>query len=61
MNKQLQRLATAATLAFAGLTAQAAPVVVDVSGAQSINLLGEAGNTVWLIDIGANAVLNSLA
>jgi len=63
MNKPLQRLAAAAALAlaFTSITAQAAPVVVDVSGAQSINLQGEAGNTVWLIDIGANAVLNSLA
>jgi len=59
--KQLQRLAAAAALAFAGLTANATTVVVDVSGAKSINLPGEAGNTVWLIDIGANAVLNSLA
>ena len=57
---QLQHLAVAAALALAGLTVQAAPIVVDVSGAQSINLLGETGNTVWLIDIGANAVVNSL-
>ncbi|WP_457427437.1 PEP-CTERM sorting domain-containing protein [Roseateles sp. P5_E7] len=60
MNKSLQRLAAAAALAFAGLTANAATVVVDVSGANSFNRLVEAGNTGWLIDIGANAVLNSL-
>jgi hypothetical protein len=60
MNKKLKLLAASAALAFASFTAQAAPVVVDVSGAQSINLQGEAGNVVWLIDIGANAVLTSL-
>ncbi len=60
MKKQLQHLAAAVTLGLASLTAQAAPVAVDVSGAQSINLLGEAGNTVWLIDVGANALLTSL-
>ncbi|KQW43417.1 hypothetical protein ASD88_15230 [Pelomonas sp. Root662] len=61
--KQLHRLAAAAALAFAGLAgfaASAATVVVDISGAQSINLQGEAGNTVWLVDIGAGTVLNSL-
>ena len=57
----LHRLAAAAILGLASLTAQAAAVVVNVSGAQSINLLGETGNTVWLLDIGANAVLNSLS
>lgn len=61
MNKTLQHLAAAAALAVSSLTAQAAPVVVDVAGAQSINLQGEAGNTVLLIDVGANAVLNSLS
>lgn len=60
MKKQLRHLAAAAALGLASLTAQAAPVAVDVSGAQSINLLGEAGNTVWLIDVGANALLTSL-
>lgn len=58
--KPLHHLAAIAALAFGGLAAQAAPVVVDVSGAQSINLQGETGNTVWLIDVGAHAVLNSL-
>lgn len=58
--KPHHRLAAIAALALASLAAQAAPVVVDVGGAQSINLLGEAGNTVWLVDIGANAVLTSL-
>jgi len=58
--KCFQRLAAAATLGLAGLTAQAAPVVVDIAGAQSLNLLGEAGNTVWLIDVGAHALLDSL-
>jgi hypothetical protein len=60
MNAFLPRAAAAATLALAALSAQAAPVVVNVGGAQSVNLQGEAGNTVWLIDIGANSVLNSL-
>lgn len=59
MNR-FQRLASTAALAFAAFTAQAAPLVVDVSGAQSINLQGEAGNTVWFFDIGANALLTSL-
>jgi hypothetical protein len=58
--KPHHRLAAIAALALASLAVQAAPVVVDVGGAQSINLLGEAGNTVWLVDIGANAVLTSL-
>jgi hypothetical protein len=61
MKKQIQRLAATAALAFAGFAAQATPVVVDVTGAQSINLLGETGNTVWLIDIGANTMLNSVS
>lgn len=61
MKQQLQRLAAAATLGLASLCAQATPVLIDVSGAQSINLLGESGNTVWLIDIGAGSRLNSLS
>lgn len=64
MYNQFHHLAAAATLAVAGLfaggAAQAAAVAVDVSGAQSINLQGEAGNVVWLIDVGANALLTSL-
>ena len=60
MKKQLQRLAAAAALGLASLTAHATTVVVDVSGAQSINLQGEAGNTVWFTNIGANALLSSL-
>ena len=60
MNQLLPRAAVAATLALAALAAQADTVVVNVGGAQSVNLQGEAGNTVWLVDIGANAVLNSL-
>ena len=63
MNK-LQRLAATATLGFAALLAstssQASTVTVDVSGAQSINLQGEAGNTVWFVNIGAAALLASL-
>ena len=58
--KKFHQLAAAAALAFASLTAIANPVAVDVSGAQSINLQGEAGNVVWLIDVGANALLTSL-
>lgn len=61
----LRHLAAAASLAVAGLlgstSAQAGLVAVDVSGVQSINLQGEAGNTVWYVDIGAHAVLTSLA
>lgn len=60
----VQRLTATAILGCAGLLAnvgtQAATVTVDVSGAQSINLQGDAGNTVWLVSIGANAVLSSL-
>lgn len=61
--RPLARAAAAAALALtlALPTAQAAPVEVNVAGAQSINLLGESGNTVWLIAVGANAVLNSLS
>lgn len=57
----LQRVAAVAALGIAALAAQAAPVVVDVAGAHSVNLLGEAGNTVWLVDVGAGAVLNAIA
>ncbi len=60
MNKLLPCAAAAATLALAAAAAQAGTVDVNVAGAQSINLQGEAGNTVWLVNIGANAVLNSL-
>jgi MYXO-CTERM domain-containing protein len=60
VKQPLQRLAAIATLCLASLATRAEPVVVDVSGAQSVNLQGEAGNTVWLVGIGANAVLNSL-
>ncbi|MFG6469071.1 PEP-CTERM sorting domain-containing protein [Roseateles sp. BYS87W] len=57
---KFKQLAAAAALALAGLHTQAAPVAVDVSGAASRGLLGDAGNTVWLVNVGANAVLNSL-
>jgi hypothetical protein len=60
MMKKFPHLAAAAALAVSALAAQATPVVVNVAGAQSVNLQGEAGNTVWLIDIGAGAVLNAL-
>ena len=43
--KHLHRLAAPAALLA---KAHATPVVVDVTGAQSVNLQGEAGNTVWL-------------
>jgi hypothetical protein len=63
--KHLKRLAATAALAFAGLLAhtatQAATVVVDVSGATSVNLLGESGNTVLLVNIGPNTLLTSLS
>lgn len=55
-----KQLVAATAFGLASLAAQATPVVVDVSGANSVNLLGETGNTVWLIDIGANTILNSL-
>ncbi|WP_431262568.1 PEP-CTERM sorting domain-containing protein [Roseateles chitinivorans] len=54
-------LAASALLGLASAPALAAPIVIDVAGAQSINLQGEAGNTMWFIDVGANAVLNSLS
>jgi hypothetical protein len=54
-------VAASALLSLASAPAQATPVVIDVGGAQSINLQGEAGNTVWFIDVGANAVLNALS
>lgn len=58
--KFTHHLAAAATLTLAALAAQATPIAVDVSGAQSVNLQGEAGNTVWLVNIGAGAALNTL-
>jgi hypothetical protein len=58
--KQLKQVAAAAVLGLASLACQAANVAVDVSGASSVNLLGEAGNTVWQVDIGANMALTSL-
>jgi hypothetical protein len=54
-------VAASALLGLASTSAQATPVAIDVGGAQSVNLLGEAGNTVWFIDVGANAALNSLS
>ena len=58
--KALQHVTAAAALALAGLSAQAATYVVNVAGTASTNLLGETGNTVLLVDVGANAVLDSL-
>lgn len=58
--KKFHKLAATAALACAGFSASAAIVVVDVTGVQSINAQGEAGNVVKLVDIGANAVLTSL-
>ena len=58
--KNFQRLIAVAALGLASLSAHAATIAIDVSGAQSINLQGEAGNTVWFVSIGANAVLSSL-
>lgn len=60
MNHFVSRAAAAAALTLAALSAQADTVVVNVTGAQSVNLQGETGNTVWLVNIGANAVLNAL-
>lgn len=58
--KTLHRITAATALALAALSAQAATQTVNVTGVASTNLLGEAGNTVVLVDIGANAVLNGL-
>lgn len=59
-----QRFAALAGFTLAGLLAsagaQAAAVNLDVSGVQSLNLQGEAGNTVWLVEIGAHARLGSV-
>lgn len=60
MTLSLRRLAATAALACASLGAQAADVVVNVSGAASVNLFGEDGNTVWLVDIGAYSQLTAL-
>lgn len=63
MNKKLHQLAAMAALAFASFAANAAGaanIVVDVTGADSINKLGETGNVVRFVDIGANALLTSL-
>jgi hypothetical protein len=61
---KLRHLAATASLALAGLfgsaSAQAESIVIDVTGAQSVNLFGEDGNTVWRIDIGAHAFVTSL-
>ncbi|MDH0864693.1 PEP-CTERM sorting domain-containing protein [Mitsuaria sp. GD03876] len=64
LSRPLAGWAAAAAIAALGLAAgaaQATPVAIDVTGAQSVNLLGEAGNTVWFIDVGANASLNALS
>lgn len=59
--KTIDRLMAAALLSIGSLAAQAAStVIVDVTGAQSINLQGETGNTVWFVDVGAHAQLTSL-
>lgn len=58
--KKFSHMAAAAALALSAAAAGATPVVVDVSGAQSVNLQGEAGNTVWLVNVGANALVNAL-
>lgn len=62
---KFSRLAATAALAgaslFASSSALAADVVIDVAGAKSFNQLLEDGNTVWYIDIGANALLTSVA
>lgn len=61
---KFSQLTATAALASAGLfasaTALAAQVVVDVTGAKSFNQVLEDGNTVWYVDIGANALLTSL-
>lgn len=60
----LSRLAATAALALASAVAapaaHAGEVVIDVTGAQSVNLFGETGNTVWLIDVGAPALVTAL-
>ncbi len=59
--KAASALAAAALLTAISPAAIAAPVDVDVTGAQSVDLLGDAGNTVWFVNVGANAVLNTLS
>jgi len=51
----------AAVMALGAAGAQATPVAIDVSGAQSMDLPGDAGNTVWFVDVGAHAALNALS
>lgn len=60
---RLCRAAATAALGLAlGSAAQAASFfTVDTTGAQSVNLFGEAGNTVLLVDVGAFSALTSLA
>lgn len=54
-------LLAAATLGLcAGPAALAANIVVDVAGQPSVNLLGEAGNALLSVAVGANAAITSL-
>ncbi len=61
MNYKLQQLAAAAALGLASLSTQAALIDIDVTGVQSFDLIGDAGNTVLFFNIGAGKVLNSLS
>lgn len=56
----LHRLAATAALLIACTAAQAASVNVDVTGVKSINLLGETGNTVRWVNVGAGMQLGTL-
>lgn len=61
MNKPLHRLAATAALACAGLlagtSAHAADAVVDVTGINSFEQIGDPANTVLFVNIGANALV----
>ena len=61
MKYQFQQLVAAAALGLASLSTQAALIDIDVTGVQSFDLIGDAGNTVLLFNIGAGKMLNSLS
>jgi hypothetical protein len=53
--------AAAVTAALAAPAVHAATFIVDVAGAQSIDLPGEAGNTVLTVDVGAHGLLTGVS
>ncbi|MDT7836708.1 PEP-CTERM sorting domain-containing protein [Aquabacterium sp. OR-4] len=61
LHRTCRRLLGAAAIALSAASgSQAASIVVDATGVQSRNLLGEAGNTVLQVDVGAYSALQSL-